>query len=94
MLLAAVALAAVSVSAVGPLEFVAFVVPQIALRLTGGSRPPVLASMIFGAILVVGADLIVRAVLPFALPAGIVTAAVGAPYLIYLLIRTNRRRTA
>lgn len=94
MLLAAVALAAVSVSAVGPLEFVAFVVPQIALRLTGGSRPPLVASMLCGAVLVVGADLVTRAVLPFTVPAGIVTAAVGAPYLIYLLIRTNRRRTA
>lgn len=94
MLLAAVALAAVSVSAAGPLEFVAFVAPQIALRLTGGARPPLVAAMLCGAILVVGADLVSRAVLPFTVPAGIVTAAVGAPYLIYLLIRTNRRRTA
>ena len=42
-------LVAVSVSAVGPLEFVAFVVPQIALKLTGGSREPMLASMVVGA---------------------------------------------
>ena len=94
VLLAAVALSAVSVAAVGPLAFVAFVVPQIALRLVGGSRPPVLASMVCGGILVVGSDVLVRAVLPFALPAGIVTAAIGAPYLIYLLVRTNRRRNA
>ena len=53
VLLSAVGLAAVAVSAVGPLEFVAFVVPQIALRLTGGSRPPMLASMVFGGVLVV-----------------------------------------
>jgi iron complex transport system permease protein len=94
VLVVAVGLAAVSVAAVGPLEFVAFVVPQVALRLTGGSRPPVLASMVAGAILVVGADVVTRAVLPFPLPAGIVTAAIGAPYLIWLLVRTNRRRTA
>ncbi|HRD63529.1 MAG TPA: iron chelate uptake ABC transporter family permease subunit [Nocardioides sp.] len=50
--------------------------------------------MVAGAVLVVGADVITRAVLPFALPAGIVTAAVGAPYLIWLLVRANRRRTA
>ncbi len=89
-LLAAVGLAAVSVSAVGPLEFVAFVVPQVALRLTGGSRPPMLASMVYGACLVVAADLITRVVLPFALPAGLVTAAIGAPYLIWLLLRRNK----
>jgi iron-siderophore transport system permease protein len=93
VLLVAVGLASVSVAAVGPLAFVAFVVPQVALRLTGGSRPPVLASMVAGGVLVVGADLMTRAVLPFALPAGIVTAAIGAPYLIWLLIHANRRRT-
>jgi iron complex transport system permease protein len=93
-LVAAVGLAAVAVSAVGPLEFVAFVVPQVALRLTGGSRPPVLASMTLGACLVVGADLLTRAVIPFALPAGLVTAAIGAPYLIWLLIRNNRKVSA
>ena len=90
-LVAAVGLASVAVSAVGPLEFVAFVVPQVALRLTGGSRPPVVASMVLGGCLVVGADLVTRVLLPFALPAGLVTAAIGAPYLIWLLLRTNRK---
>ncbi|WP_298507741.1 iron chelate uptake ABC transporter family permease subunit [uncultured Nocardioides sp.] len=94
VLIAAVGLTSVAVAAVGPLEFVALVVPQVALRLCGASRPPILASMVAGAVLVVGADVITRAVLPFALPAGIVTAAVGAPYLIWLLVRANRRRTA
>jgi iron complex transport system permease protein len=91
VLVAAVGLAAVSVSAVGPLDFVAFIVPQVALRLTGGARPPMVASMVYGACLVVAADVITRTVLPVPLPAGIVTAAIGAPYLIWLLLRTNRR---
>ena len=94
VLVVAVALTSVAVAAVGPLEFVAFVVPQVALRLTGGSRPPLLAAMVLGGILVVGADLVTRGLLPFALPAGVVTAAIGAPYLIWLLIRTNRKRSA
>ncbi len=93
-LVAAVGLAAVSVAAVGPLSFVALVVPQIALRLTKGSRPPLLASMTVGACLVVGADLLTRVVIPFALPAGLVTAAIGAPYLIWLLLRRNRKVSA
>jgi len=93
-LVAAVGLVSVSVSAVGPLEFVAFVVPQIALRLTRGSRPPMLASMVLGGCVVVAADLVTRVLLPFSLPAGLVTAAIGAPYLIWLLLRTNRRVTA
>lgn len=93
-LVAACGLAAVAVAAVGPLGFVAFVVPQIALLMTRGSRPPMLASMVFGAVLVVGADLLTRVVIPFALPAGLVTSAIGAPYLIWLLVRTNRKVTA
>jgi iron complex transport system permease protein len=94
VLVVAVGLAAVSVSAVGPLEFVAFVAPQIARRLTGGSREPMLASMVVGAVVVVAADLITRVVLPFSVPAGLVTAALGAPYLIWLLLRSNKKVTA
>jgi len=94
VLLVAVGLAAVAVSAVGPLGFVALVVPQVALRLTGGSRPPLLTSMILGSVLVVGSDLLTRVVIPFAVPAGVVTAVVGAPYLIWLLVRSNRKVTA
>lgn len=93
-LVAAVGLASVAVSAVGPLSFVALVVPQIALRLTAGPRPPMLASMAVGACLVVAADVVTRVVLPFTIPAGIVTAAIGAPYLIWLLLRSNRKVTA
>ena len=93
-LVAAVGLVSVTVAAVGPLAFVAFVVPQIALRLTGGSRPPMLASMVVGACLVVGADFATRVLIPFALPAGLVTAAIGAPYLIWLLLRANRKVSA
>ena len=93
-LVIAVGLAAFAVSAAGPIEFVAFVVPQVTLRLIGGSRPPLLASAIYGAVLVVGADLVARVVLPTELPVGLVTAVIGAPYLIWLLVRTNRRVTA
>ncbi|MER6915026.1 iron ABC transporter permease [Streptomyces sp. NPDC000594] len=93
-LLAAVLLAAAAVSAVGPLGFVAFAVPQIALRLTGGARPPLVTSAVYGACLVVLADLMCHSVLPPGVPAGAVTACVGAPLLIRLLVRANRRNTA
>ncbi|SCX44152.1 iron complex transport system permease protein [Klenkia marina] len=93
VVLVAVALAAVSVSAAGPVAFVALVVPQVAVRLVGGSRPPLLASALLGALLVVSADLLTRTVLPVALPVGIVTAVVGAPYLLWLLVRGRRALT-
>ncbi|MGY1590655.1 FecCD family ABC transporter permease [Geodermatophilus sp. SYSU D00708] len=93
VVLVAVALTAAAVSAAGPISYVALVVPQIAVRLVGGSRPPLLASALLGAALVLGADLLTRTVLPDALPVGILTAAVGAPYLLWLLVRGRRRST-
>lgn len=89
-LLCAVLLAAVAVSAVGPIGFVAFVCPQIARRLTGASRPPLLTSALAGAVLVQGADVITRLWLT-GLAVGVVTSLVGAPYFIYLLIRKQRQ---
>jgi iron complex transport system permease protein len=91
--LVAVGCVAFAVSAAGPITFVALVVPQIAVRLTGGARPPLLASGLLGGVLVVGADLVTRTVLPEALPVGILTAVLGAPYLLWLLVRGRRRST-
>ena len=93
VVLLAVVAVAVAVSAAGPVTFVALVVPQIAVRLAGGSRPPLLASALLGAVLVVGADLVARTALPQALPVGILTAVLGAPYLLWLLVRGRRRTT-
>lgn len=93
VVLLAVALTAAAVSAAGPITFVALVVPQVAVRLTGGSRPPLLASGLLGAVLVVTADLVTRTVLPEALPVGILTAVIGAPYLLWLLVRGRRQFT-
>jgi len=94
LILVAVGLAAVATASAGPIAFVALVVPQICQRLVGSARPPLLASAVYGALLVTTADLIARTVLPVELPVGIVTAVLGAPYLLYLLARRNREVTA
>ncbi|SNS85350.1 iron complex transport system permease protein [Geodermatophilus pulveris] len=93
VVLVAVGLTAAAVAAAGPIAYVALVVPQVAVRLAGGPRPPLVASGLLGAVLVVGADLLTRTVLPQALPVGVLTAAVGAPYLLWLLVRGRRRST-
>ncbi|RDI26455.1 FecCD family ABC transporter permease [Lentzea flaviverrucosa] len=94
LLLCAVLLAGVAVSAAGPVPFVALVAPQIAMRLVRSPVPPVVASGLFGAVLLIGSDLIARTVLPNDLPVGIVTAIIGGPFLVYLLVRSNLRRAA
>lgn len=94
LLLAAVALASVAVAAAGPIAFVALVAPQVALRLVLSAGPPVVAAGLVGAALVVASDVVARVVLPVELPVGLVTAVVGAPYLVHLLLRSSRRVTA
>jgi len=88
--LVALTLAAVATASAGPIGFVALVVPQICQRLVGASTPPLVTSAVYGALLTVSADLIARTALPAELPVGIVTAVLGAPYLLYLLGRRNR----
>ena len=90
LVLVAVALAAVAAACAGPIAFVALVVPQICRRLAGTERPPLVASGVYGALLLLVSDLIARTVLAVELPVGIVTAIIGAPYLLFLLIRGVR----
>jgi iron complex transport system permease protein len=91
LLLVAVALSAVAVSCAGPIGFVALVAPQIARRLVRGSGAALLPSAAVGAALLAASDLIARRLFaPTELPVGIVTAVLGAPYLLWLLARANR----
>ncbi|OUC99963.1 FecCD family ABC transporter permease [Streptosporangium minutum] len=92
LLLCAVLLAGVAVSAAGPVPFVALVAPQVAMRLARYPTPPLVASGLLGALLLIGADLVARTALPITLPVGVVTAAIGGPFLVYLLVRANLRR--
>ncbi|MET9760453.1 iron ABC transporter permease [Streptomyces sp. NPDC006372] len=91
LLLCAVLLAGVAVSAAGPVPFVALVAPQVAMRLARCPTPPMVASGVMGALLLIGADLIARTALPISLPVGVVTAVIGGPFLVYLLVRANLR---
>ncbi len=83
-----VLLAAITTAQVGAVDFVALVAPQVARRLARAERPPLLAAGLAGALLVVLADLTGRLLFaPTQLPAGVVTAAIGGPYLLFLLVR-------
>lgn len=90
LLFVAVALAAVATAAAGPIAFVAFVAAPIARRLVRSPLTVIPAAMV-GAVLLLVADLVAgRIFSPVELPVGIVTGIIGAPYLIWLLARTNR----
>lgn len=85
-----VALAAVATAAAGPIGFVAFVSGPIARRLTGGTGIALIPAALVGALVVTAADFVGQHLTPVPLPVGILTAAVGAPYLLYLLVVSNR----
>lgn len=86
----AVVLVALATAAAGPLAFVALIAGPIAGRLLRGAGTGILAAACVGAIVVLAADLVAAHALPIALPTGVLTGAVGAPYLIWLLATVNR----
>lgn len=92
-LVVSVVLAAAGVATAGPIGFVAFVAPQVALRLAHTSAPPLVTSAAAGAALLTCADIMSRSILPWEIPVGIVTSAIGAPFLIYLVVQANRKVT-
>lgn len=90
LVLVAVALAAGATAAAGPVAFVAFVAAPIARRLVGAPLALVPSALV-GAVLMLVADLVARESLStIEMPVGIVTGIVGAPYLVWLLARSNR----
>ncbi|MGK5558287.1 FecCD family ABC transporter permease [Actinomadura kijaniata] len=90
--LAGVVLAALATSQAGAVDFVALAAPQLARRLLRAERPPLVAAALVGALLTVVADLVARtAFAPVQLPVGVLTAALGGPYLLWLLVRRKAR---
>ncbi|MFI8523010.1 FecCD family ABC transporter permease [Promicromonospora sukumoe] len=90
LVVAAVGLIAFATAATGPIAFVAFLAGPIAARITGPHGSPLVPAALVGALLVLVADLAGQFAFGTRYPVGVVTGALGAPYLIYLIIRTNR----
>lgn len=90
VIIAAVGLIASATAATGPIAFVAFLSGPIAGRIVKNDGPLLIPSALTGAVLVLAADYIGQHLLPGRYPVGVVTGALGAPYLIYLIIRVNR----
>jgi iron complex transport system permease protein len=85
----AAALTAIAVAFVGAVGFIGLMAPHMARLLVG--RPVVagvIVSFLIGACMLIGADIVVRALFaPTEVPAGTVTAVLGTPYFLYLLMR-------
>lgn len=81
----------VLVAAAGSIGFVGLVIPHLARRLVGGAHRRVIpVAALLGAVFLLWADLVARTVLsPQELPIGIITALVGAPFLLILVRRMH-----
>ncbi|MFN7249963.1 MAG: FecCD family ABC transporter permease, partial [Anaerobacillus sp.] len=91
LLLLAVGLAGSCVAVGGGIAFVGLVAPHLARRVVGPKHQIMLpTTALMGALLLLVADTIGRNILsPSEIPVGIVVSILGAPYFIYLLMKTN-----
>ncbi|MFF5831791.1 FecCD family ABC transporter permease [Streptomyces bacillaris] len=90
VIVAAVGLIAFATAAAGPIAFVAFLSGPIAARIVGAGGSLLVPAGLVGALLVLVADFTGQFAFGERYPVGVVTGVLGAPYLVYLIIRTNR----
>lgn len=91
LIICAVLMIALATAVTGPIAFVAFLAGPIAKRLVGSNFSALIPAGFIGVILVLAADLIGQFAFTTRYPVGVVTGIIGAPYLIYLLIRINQK---
>ncbi|MFJ6658972.1 iron ABC transporter permease [Streptomyces sp. NPDC091377] len=91
LLALSVLLSATAVAAAGTIGFVGLVAPHAARALVGRQHTRVVpVAVLLGALLVCAADLLGRTVIaPAQLGAGLMTAVIGTPYFLYLLVRSR-----
>lgn len=92
VLLIATLVVASVVSLSGLISFVGLLAPHIARILTGHNRiTTMFLSGVLGGILLCGADILARSVAATELPVSIFTSILGAPFLIFLIVRGRRK---
>lgn len=91
LILLSLLLVAFAASVTGPIASVAFLAGPIASRISGSGRTNTLQAGLTGSVLVLASDMIGQYALPSRYPVGVVTGILGAPYLLFLLLRMNRK---
>ena len=91
LIVSTVLIIALATATTGPIAFVAFLSGPIAKRLVGVGFSNLIPAGLVGIVLVLASDLIGQFAFVARYPVGVITGILGAPYLIYLLIRMNQR---
>ena len=93
LLITASLIAAICVSVSGIIGFVGLLVPHMMRLLTGpDNRRLIPISLLAGAILLLVADTITRAVLPSEIPIGVLTALIGGPFFCYIFRKQQKAK--
>jgi iron complex transport system permease protein len=71
--------------------FIGIIVPHLVRLMVGSDHRVVLpASALFGAAFLIGCDVVARtAISPVELPVGVITALIGGPFFLWLLVRKS-----
>ncbi|WP_322919932.1 FecCD family ABC transporter permease [Nocardioides renjunii] len=89
-IVSAVGLVCFATAASGPIAFLAFLCGPIAARIVGPRGSLLVPAALVGALLTLVADFVGQHAFGTRMPVGVVTGILGAPYLIYLIVRVNR----
>jgi iron complex transport system permease protein len=89
-IVAAVGMICFATAASGPIAFLAFLSGPIAARIVGTRGSLLVPAALVGALLTLVADFAGQHAFGTRLPVGVVTGILGAPYLLYLIVRINR----
>jgi iron complex transport system permease protein len=94
LLLTSAALSGACIATAGSIGFVDLMAPHLARQLVGGTHQGLLLTAgLVGGMLVVLSDLVGRLLFaPIELPCGVITAAIGAPYFVYLLLQKRIKK--
>ena len=90
VIVCAVGMIAVATAVTGPIAFVAFLSGPFAARIVRANGSLLLPAALVGAILVLAGDYLGQVLLPSRYPVGVITGALGAPSLLFLIVRVNR----
>lgn len=91
LIMGALCLTAFATAATGPIASIAFLSGPIADRLTGCGKGNMISSALMGAVLVLAADLCGQYAFQTRYPVGVITGILGAPYLLFMLLRMNKK---
>ncbi len=90
VIVCAVVLVGAATAIAGPIAFVALLAGPLAGFLLGSAGASVTAAALMGALVTQFADLAAQYALPWRISTGIVTGFIGAPYIVWLIVKANR----